>query len=208
MIYGILKTTYALHSVISDADVVSIFTAPISILNNQPAFSEDSMNLRRRAGRQGVQRWEITSNIASSNSSADMLVHTSIYGTDLPFYVRMPQVAGLRLSNNTLLSDLKVNTTASAASKNATNIVTAVALTPGEFINIGINTKVYLVADVVGNVATIVPPLLSSIDNGSSVFRNGDVTLYCRYDTDTKLGIIYVDGVLSDPGSIKLVEKL
>jgi len=34
------------------------------------------------------------------------------------------------------------------------------------------------------------------------------VRMSVRYELDTALGITYVDGIMSDPGSVKLIEAL
>lgn len=201
MKHGLLKSSSAPTSNILDSDIACAFVAPISVLSNQPAYSQDAMNLRRSASSQGVQRWEITTNLYPSNNSAELLLHTTLNGTYQKFYATMPQVHGLVISSASLY------TSAPSAAGASTISVTGL-MTPGEFINFGIDPKVYLVTAATSNSVTILPALLSAVPDVTNIRRGRNTYIRLRYDTDTQIGIIYTDGILSDHGSVKLIEAL
>lgn len=217
MIYGILKAGYVSGAVVTDADVETAFVAPLSIINNQPAFVQDSMNLKRRASLQGVQRWEIIANLEPSNNSAAMLLHSVDKNVVTPINVRMPQIVGLKIITKNKLkvgivwavNGNKSRGDSSISIQTATSdLPDAYALTPGEFITFEGHTKVYLVKTATNTNITISPPLMTTVSSGAALRRDGDTVLSCRYDSDTVLGIKYIDGVLSDPGSVKLIEDI
>lgn len=201
MIHGILKLLWSPVSDVLDSDIVIPFAAPLSIISNQPAYAQDAMNLSRRASSQGIQRWEITTNLSPTNNSSDVLVHSTYYGTYNPFYVTMPQVHGLTVSTVAITT-----TTAAGIGSNAMTV--SEAMTPGEFFNVGLDTKVYMVTAYNSGVIAITPNLLRPCDSGAVLKRGRNTVLFCRYDKDVQIGIKYVDGILADHGSVKLVEAI
>lgn len=202
MLAGILKSS---SNSGSNAELLAVFAAPLTVRSNQPAYVQDMLNLKRKASSQGAQRWEIETNVVPSSNSAAFMVH-SIVNSHVEFlYVRMPQVYGLAQTANgtTLTNDVAVNAT-------RINITGPLTMIPGEFINIGASTKVYMVTEAGygGQDIGIHPPLLEAAFAADAVKTGTLVTMVARYDTDTKIGISYIDGILSDPGSIKLIEAL
>ena len=197
MLYGILKSA---TNTGLDSELQSVFAAPLTIRSNKPSFFQDTLNLKRPTGSQGVQRWEISANICPENGSANHLLHSARYGHDTEFYVRMPQVVNLPTS-------AAVTLTSNASAGVDTLDVTA-AVGAGEFVNIGADSKVYLVIESTVSTIKITPPLRLARVIGDTVKTGGTVTIKCKYDGDVQLGITYTDGVLSDPGQIKMVESL
>jgi len=80
----------------------------------------------------------------------------------------------------------------------------------GEFLKFAGHDKVYLVTDpgVAGAAVGIAPPLMTSVGSGEVVNMGDTVNMKCRYDVGVILGMSYSDGVLLDPGSIRLIEAL
>lgn len=207
MLYGILASDSVNTG--ADSDLICVFSTPLSVRSNQPAYAQDSMNLMRKAGSQGVQRWELSAEISPTNDSSGFLVHSVTKGHNVPFYIRTPQVVGLAIPTQ---ADDSI---AASAGTDVIPIATTIAMLPGEFINIGIDTKTYMVKTCSHNsgtnisTITIMPPLRRSVvSQVAGVKRGGLVKTWVYYDTDTQLGITYTDGILSNPGSIKFVEKL
>lgn len=206
--YGILESS----TNTGDADELSmVFAAPMQVLSNQPSFSSDTMSLKRKSVTQDAQRWEISTNVFPSNdqgSSANFLVSSlTAKHTDLVF-IRMPQVArpdSEKLAATRLLT-LNADTTIGSDVIN----ITGGTLPQGEFINIEGDPKVYIVLGMDKNTgnATVYPNIRSAILSGASIKFGDKVTMKAYYDTDTRLGITYKDGLLSDPGSINLIEAL
>jgi hypothetical protein len=197
MKYGILSSQINTGL---DSELECVFVAPLSIISNQPAYVQDMLNLRRSASSQNVQRWEIESNIEPTNNSANALVHSVMNGYDNVFYVRMPQVYGIALTASGSVRDTAI-VGADTISLNGAGCK------KGEFIQFTGDNKVYLVVEG-GSTIKIHPPLLRQATAGTLLITGGKVTMRARYDSDVRLGITYVDGILSDPGSIKLVEDI
>jgi hypothetical protein len=198
--YGILKS--AVNTGL-DSELQCVFSAPLTIISNQPAYVQDMMSLKRRAASQGVQRWEITAGIAASNDSPNFLVHSIANGYETPFYIRMPQVAGLKLTNatNTVLGNTVFG--------NTIIDITGLGITTGEFIQFQGHSKVYNVIEGGNSLFIRIKPALEiTVANGTPIISGGKVTLTARYDQATKLGMTYVDGMLSDQGSVTFIEAL
>jgi hypothetical protein len=93
MLFGILASSSVNTGV--DSDITSVFATPLTIKSNQPAFVQDSMNLKRIASSQNIQRWEITSNLAPTQGGVNNLLHSIRYGYNTLAAIRMPQPPGL-----------------------------------------------------------------------------------------------------------------
>ena len=206
--YGVLKS---ISNTGSDAELQYIFAAPLSVISNQPAVVQDTLNLRRKTSSQNVQRWEVEADILPTNGSSDFLVHSVMNGYNNIIYLRMPQVyrpAGSKLAAGHILrvgANVSANGTIISVLDNG---VAAKFLQSGEFISFAGDAKVYLVVN--GDTANIqiYPPLLSSKVVNTLITYGDSVTMQARYDNDTMLGIKYSDGILSDQGSVKFIEAL
>lgn len=199
--YGILKS--AINTGL-ESELQCVFVAPIMIYSNQPSYVQDMMSLKRRASSQNVQRWEIEANLNPTNDSPAYLIHSTTFGHHGTFHVRMPQVANLQVSTN---NDI---VTSAAFSQGTDTLNLSNNLVAGEFINFEGYDKVYLVIGegTAGVGVRITPRLFEDIPINTKVIVGKKVTMIARYDTNTRIGITYTDGVLSDPGSVKLIEAL
>lgn len=203
--YGVLKSS---TNTGLDSELQYIFATPLSIKSNQPAFISDTMSLKRKVNSQKVQRWEISAEIVPTNDSPNFLVHSVVNGYTDIFYIRMPQV----YSPNKLPQNLDLRMSATKlAGTNSINLTGAgtIDLT-GQFISFSGNSKVYLIVSkgVNGVGVGITPPLLSNIATTTIILSGDNVTMRARYDEDTQLGITYVDGIMSSPGTINFIEAL
>jgi hypothetical protein len=117
----------------------------------------------------------------------------------------MPQISQMKCSSGNILLDGTF-----LPGEDNINFTGATKLIPGEFINIGGDPKVYVVveAGVAGVGAKIFPPLRVAAPANAVIKTDKKVTMSVRFNTDVQLGISYTDGVLSDPGSISLIEAL
>jgi hypothetical protein len=201
--YGILESS---TNTGLDSELQCVFSTPLTIISNQPSFVQDMMSLKRRASSQNVQRWEIEAKLAPTNNSAKALVHGLISGNDSIIYARMPQVYGIETTE----ASITVNGNVAAGQDTFAFSGTPLKLKYGEFIQFSGQSKVYIVRDP-GNGkegVRIFPPLLSAITNGQALIFGDKVTLHARYDTDVQFGIKYTDGILSDPGVVRLIEDI
>jgi hypothetical protein len=196
------------YGIIYGTEVIK-FVAPMSVISNQPAFVMDSISLRRSSNSQEVQRWEIKTNVEPLNNSPTMLLHSVLMGYTEVFDIYMPQV--YRVSGGvTATGSITVSGTASIGAPSV-NINGVNGLIPkGEFVRFGNHNKVYLVtADITGNgTISVFPKLRTAVPSGTTMTYGNDVIMRARYDTDNVLGISYRDGILSDPGTITLIEAL
>jgi hypothetical protein len=203
MKFGILK---ACQNSGLDDEIMLQFVAPMTIVSNQPAYSQDMVNLKRKVRSQNVQRWELETNLEPESYFSSFLVHSVNNGHYTPVCIRMPQNS---LLNYTTATDITVNGT---FNKNTSiiNINNAQNLVAGEFINFGDHRKVYLVTDggAGGMGIKIQPALQKTVFDLTPIKTGGNVTLVAYYDPTVRLGITYIDGIIADPGNLKFSEAL
>ena len=203
--YGVLKTS---TNTGLDSELQYIFSAPLAIKSNQPAFISDTLSLKRKTNSQNVQRWEVEAEIMPTNDSPNFLVHSISNGYTDVFYLRIPQVfTPVKLSQ--LLSLAMTNTKVQGSSTIDLTGIGALDLT-GQFINFAGDSKVYLITSkgTAGIGIGISPSLISTIVSSTLLVTGDKVTMYARYDADTQLGITYIDGILASQGSVKFIEAL
>lgn len=200
MKFGVLKSS---TNTGADSEILLEFAAPLSIISNEPTYVQDTNSLRRITQSQGTQRWEIETKIVPSNNSANFLVHSATSSAHTPVFIRMPQVYGLTYT----VASRNVTTT---TTKSSNTIPVDGALVVGEFIKFNNHNKVYLVIDdglISGSIKTV-PSLRQDVPAGTAIKAGLQVTFRAYYDTSVHTGITYVDGVLSDPGSVRFIEAL
>jgi hypothetical protein len=203
MKYGILKSEINTGL---DSEILCGFVAPLSVISNQPAYVQDMANLKRRAASQNVQRWEIEAGIepASDGNSANYAVHGLTFGHYGVFYVRMPQVYGLAVTDSTAIK----TSTEIGMNSDTFSILNANKLVTGEFIQFANHDKVYLVRDggSNGNGVKISPSARVTVPATTAIVTGARVKMAARYDNSVKLGLVYTDGIMTNPGSVRIVE--
>jgi hypothetical protein len=198
--YGILKS--AVNTGL-DSELQCAFSTPLSVISNQPSYVQDMMSLKRKTNSQNVQRWEIEANLEPTNDSANHLVHSVVNGHNTPISVRMPQVYGI--SSTAHLPSQVVGT----VNQGSDTLVLAGGLPiVGEFIQFTGDTKVYLTIESSVDTIRVLPQLRQTVPDTTLLIKGANVTLRAYYDATVRLGITYIDGVLSDPGSVTLIEAL
>lgn len=205
MQYGILNSS---TNTGIDSELAAVFSAPISISSNQPAFGADTLSLKRSSASTGAQRWEITAAIAPSADSVDIMTNMLTAGYGDFMYVRMPQ---LYRNGKQMPTGLSLTAAGTPQGSDTVNISGANGnLMKGEFIKFASHAKIYMIVDpgVDGVGARISPRLIAPVTTGTAVKYGGEVTMRCKYELDTVLGLQFTDGILSSPGQIKVVEAL
>jgi hypothetical protein len=215
--YGILNNSG--NNSGSDSEILAAFVAPISVISNQPISSSDTLSLKRITATPSGHRWEIETGLMPSNDTAELLVHSVKHGKHTPFFVRFPQVylIGKTYAKTTGVSLLGEHTQSNGAVVTVDKPV-GNRFAVGEFIQFGqINpstapasatSKTYLITEISGSTISIVPRLNTTYPSGTEVIGGDRVTALMYYDTDTIVGMKYIDGVLMDMGTVKLVEAL
>jgi hypothetical protein len=196
--------------IIENGVVTVRFVTPMSVVSNQPVFVADTLSLKRQVLSQGVQRWEISTNLEPSNNSADFLLHSVTNGYDQVFDIQVPQVFRRSINTNTATDVRTINT--SAAGLSSISVSINGTLNKGEFIKFTNHDKVYLLLNTLtvnsNTILNLFPPLKNSVPDNTPILTGKAVLMKARYDTSTALGISYVDGVLSDPGTVGFIEVL
>jgi hypothetical protein len=196
--------------IIENGVVTVRFVTPMSVVSNQPVFVADTLSLKRQVLSQGVQRWEISTNLEPSNNSADFLLHSVTNGYDKVFDIQVPQV--FKKSGETSTATVVQVNFAAAANSSTISCNINGSLLKGEFIKFSNHDKVYIVLNTVSSSISaqiqIYPPLRKPVSDSTLMLIKQEVVMKCRYDLSTALGITYVDGVLSDPGTVGFIEVL
>jgi len=216
--YGILKSS---QNTGADSELAASFSTPLSIRSNVPGYSHDSISLRRSSSSSSIQRWEIEAEISPTNDNADFFIHNITNNFSNVIYVRMPQLylgesdsvqrttpVGAPLGHKPLVS-------LSGPFSKGASILSAVGLTTynfakGEFIKFQGDPKVYVITDpgTNGSNFKIFPSLRINSPSGVEVIYGANVTMQAYYDNASAFGITYADGIMTQPGVYKLVEKL
>lgn len=210
IMYGILRDS---TNTGNDGELLIPFSTPLNVYSNQPAFVSDSLSLKRYAGSRNAQRWEIEASLSPTGieeNAANALVHTVVNGFVNIFPIRMPQV--IRPEHQMVPEARSLSVETSVLKGGSVIDIDGLffdEIYPGEFIQFGNHTKVYMV-QTGGNGAgvRIHPQLRSDVPAGTPIKFGKKVTMLGRYDTDVQLGIKYRDGIMSDPGIVRIVEAL
>ena len=183
--------------------------APLSIVSNEPVYDVDTVSLSKQRATQGAQRWEVAFTTATSDATeADMLVGVidSITAAATMVMPQLPSVARL----NTAGVSLAINANASGGASSVT-VVSDGIISKGSFIKFSNHDKLYLVtADVaVGTVPVSIYPSLRTAVTTAHTFKTGASAVLTYYRSiDNAMGITFTDGLLSNAGSINLIEAV
>jgi hypothetical protein len=185
----------------------SPIVVPLTIFNVTKGYFSETLNLKTIATRLPGQKFKFRFRVAPGNNSAYFV--SSMIDQYSSFDFKVPQ---LYIPGQTLGSPNVGSVTSTASAGAAT--VTFTAANPiqlGRFIRFNNHHKLYVVTVSRSSgtqVTSIFPNLVASVPAGTLVYYQDDVVGKFEYDTSLLSGIIYVDGVLSDPGDITVVEKL
>jgi hypothetical protein len=192
----------------------SPIVAPLTIASNEPVFSSDTISLRQQRASQGAQRWELSFQIQTRDIEEDYFV-AMITGINDAKSMIMPQL--LAVDNKVTVTS---QGTSAAAAENAFSVsinFNQIGFLPkGSFISFSNHSKLYMVTNNIqttsSNVSVpIYPSLRAGVTSGTTVFHPGSTikpSLQYYRDLETLQGITYEDGVLVNPGTIKLLEAL
>lgn len=203
MNYGVLKTAVNTGS---DSDLAMILVAPISITSYSPSMSSTTLSLKTIRSRNPSQRWEISANVFPGYGAIDYFMKTIIAGDSDTVLIRMPPIYGVTpITAGTVFT---VNG-ATAAGLDILNVTSSgMQLPTAQFIKFPGDSKVYAVVSHVGSALTIFPKLRKTVNNGTIITHSESVVMSAIFSTDTMKGITFVDGILSNPGVVKLVEDI
>jgi hypothetical protein len=186
--------------------------APFLVTSNQPLFSADSVSLKTRRVAQGAQRWELEFGIIMQDASGylpDMLA-----SWDSTYTMTMPQlnVRGETISQGTSTSAVTVSGAHSAGDSTITLTGANGTISKGRFVKFANHDKIYMVLSEYSGTGdiTLYPSLRASVPSTTAFsYRDSDnIILTCYRDVTNVAGITYTDGILSEAGTVNLIEAL
>jgi hypothetical protein len=183
--------------------------APYTISSNEPVYEVDTVSLSIQRASQGAQRWEITfTTIATGNEEADLMLGM-VLGLDSAETMVMPQLPSVS-KKNTAGPNLPIASSASAG-VSSVRVNNDGVLSKGSFVKLTNHDKLYMVtADVeAGTVdVPIYPKLRKSVDTSHGLLTGSSAVITYYRNIDNIKGITFQDGILSNAGTITLVEAI
>jgi len=201
-----------MYGIWDGSKVIGTFVAPMTVRSNQPVFVSDTLSLSRKIMRRTAQRWEIETAIKPETREANtLMVDLITKGYSEIVEVLMPQNSGVLQQR---AGGAEVRASGGQGSSQITITPPGGLVPMGTFIRFDNHPKVYITTTDVaaGNTVGIFPALrvavVGGVGVGTIMTYMDDVIANMRYDTDVVSGMSYTDGILMDPGTIKLVEAL
>ena len=183
--------------------------APLKIRSNEPTFEMTTMSLKTQRASQSAQRFELTFATATSAANEADALLGSITNITTAATMTMPQLPSIAAGNTAGVS-LAINANV-AAGLSAVTIVSDGIILKGSFIKFSNHDKLYLVtADVAaGTVPVSIYPALRKAVTTAHTFKTGASAVLTYYRSiDNAMGITFTDGLLSNAGSINLIEAV
>jgi hypothetical protein len=190
--------------------------APYTIRSNEPMYDVDTVSLKKQRASQNAQRWEISFNTAGTVDTVQDMLIAAVNATQLTDTMVMPQLPAVDEKTTISTASLPV---AVAGAIGDTSVVMQVAgptgLFPkGSFFKFNNHDKIYMTTsdtsfDGGTNVTMNFYPKLRSVVTTSNSVKNGSQCTLTYYKSiDNMAGVIFTDGVLSNSGTIELIEAL
>jgi hypothetical protein len=196
-----------MYGIYENGSVIAEFAAPLTVRSNVPISVSDTLSLKRQVSKSTAQRWEIeTAVVPLLEDANDFLVSLVTKGHSETVMVQMPQNMGVvrkRTSNS-------IPAATGTAGSSFVNITNNVGLIPkGTFVKFNNHSKIYMLTqDLTDEGLMYIFPILRSDVTLDTVYHRDDVLMSVFYDTDVVTGMVYEDGMLMSPGTIKMVERI
>jgi len=208
--------------------------APFTITSNEPMFDMTTVSLKTQRASQGHQRWELSFEVIAENSNQADLFVSSFKDVETSNSMIMPQIttatsqtttvpiyssAVVGINQNVLTLPVGPGNAAAGDSsvtvQKGTSQITGL-MPKGTFIKFSSHDKVYITtADVVFNnidnkTISIYPKLKAAVNNSQGhTMKLRDLVTFVYYrNIDNQRGITFSDGVLSNIGSVNLIEVM
>lgn len=194
-----------MYGIYEDGQVIAKFTAPLQLISNVPVLVGDALSLQRSVAKRTAQRWEIITGVEplshSSNKLFSLFARAGAYSK---IQVTVPQNFG---AMKQLTATAAVNAVGAKLSSTVTITSFSGKIPAGYLVKFQGHDKIYMVVKdtVGGGQMEIFPPLREAV-SGQLIYKN--VTMECWIDTDTVKGMSFIDGILMQAESIKLIEAL
>jgi hypothetical protein len=193
-----------MYGIVKNNQVIARFTAPLSVLSNEPSFYSDSLSLKRQTVKRGVQRWEIEAGLEPLVQGANDLFLISLTGHSTVVKVRVPQLYDISKQN----LPASFNVVTGSQNSNTLNVTGMNSNIPvGTFIKFSNHSKIYTLISTGLNTCQVYPKLIQSVNN-TFMYLDERVEGDFYLDPTVLKGFSYIDGVLMELGTVTLVEKL
>ena len=187
---------------------------PFTIASNEPIFEVDTISLKKQRSSQNAQRWELSFSVINADNPTDLLL-ASLVDFDQATTMIMPQLKDVYEATTCNNNPTTVGNKASGLNSVVLDHTLTTGLIPkGSFIKFSNHDKVYVVtadinmdnnSDVTGS---FYPPLVTSVPEDSFMqILDSCVITYFRDISDLR-GITFSDGILSNPGTVNIIEAL
>jgi hypothetical protein len=189
---------------------------PFTIKSNEPMFDADTVSLKKQRASQDAQRWEISfSTVGTADTVQDMLL-AAVTGNQLTATMIMPQLPAVDTLSTKSNTTTNVAVAASAGDSSVTMQVagTSGTLPKGSFFKFSNHDKLYVTTTDINfdggtNTAVSFYPNLREDLTTSHTMLTGSLAVLAYYKSiDNMSGVTFTDGVLSNSGTIELLEAL
>jgi hypothetical protein len=189
--------------------------APLTIKSNEPVFEVETLNLRKQRASQNVQRWEISfSTIGTAETQADIMLG-AISSPQVVQTMIMPQLPSVDEATTINKSRIAIGAGAPVgANAVAASPVGVFGIIPkGTFFKFSNHDKLYVTTSdtSVASLSVMLnfyPSLQMPVVTSQTIEIKENAILTFQRDLDNQRGITFTDGVLSNAGTITLIEAL
>jgi hypothetical protein len=189
--------------------------APLTIESNEPMFDTDTISLKKQRASQGAQRWELSFNTVYEEDAANAFL-AGVVDLDTTSSMIMPQLRGIP-ENNTISGTVETATTQLSGNNSITidNTISNSGILPkGSFINFSNHNKVYVttsnlnLSGTTNQTLNFYPNLVTEVPSNTTVRHGNNCTLVYFRSIDNLQGLTFSDGILSNIGTINLIEAI
>jgi hypothetical protein len=186
--------------------------APFRVNSNEPVFAADSVSLKHRRLAQGSQRWELEFGVIMQDSASFFSDMVSSFDSEVTMTMPQLNIRGETISSGTCTTAVITGSTSPVGSTLINLSSANGTISKGRFVKFANHNKIYLVTGEYsgsGNLS-IYPKLVQSVPVATALLYldSHAITFRGFRDVTNINGITYTDGVLSEAGTINLIEAL
>lgn len=188
--------------------------APLTITSNEPLYEVDTVSLKKQRANQDVQRWELSFNtIGTSETQIDIFLGSAVENHTVQSMV-MPQLPVVDANTTIASSSFVLGGSTSAESLSVDVIASGDTgvIPKGTFFKFSSHDKIYVTTSettMSGTTTIDFYPKLRVASTASHTVRFKELATLAFYrDIDNQTGITFSDGVLSNAGTISVIEAL
>jgi len=192
----------------------SAIVTPFTIVSNEPHFDMTTVSLKTQRSSQGHQRWELAfSTVNTDTTEVDALLG-AIQNFDQAQTMIMPQLPSCQGDHFNTDPNVYQSYTAGTTTVRISKGGTTGKLPKGSFVTFSNHDKLYITTnelDLTTLAAAdvgIYPALKTSVTSSHTLQTASNCLLTYYMDIDNAMGVTFSDGILSNTGTISLVEAV